>query len=101
MEITKAENGYESPTDALAGGSIASGITCLKLDSERRRTVNGEAQIESPTPESSALFQQQDKDEEKTKYFKKVSIRDRIGCFTWTWFTMVMLTQLSFPPNSN
>ncbi len=84
------ENGYESPNE------FPSSRTDLKKDSERRRNTylwgSDEARIGS-TDSSHAngvLGREKSAAEDKQVQFTRpVAIRDRIGCYTWTWFTMV------------
>jgi hypothetical protein len=80
MRPVTPENGYESPNEILARRhGYFSGST-------------DETHVDFPaSPDASRVLEGignalEDKEAHATR---KVAIRDRIGCYTWTWFTMV------------
>lgn len=102
MRENLPENGYESPRlpddEILFGQGIHNG--------ERRRvrrTGSKDNPDEGKSPDSRAHLNGgagvlnagaiTTRDEEKAQNIRtKAGLRDRIGCFTWTWFTMTMAT---------
>lgn len=105
------ENGYESPvpSPSLSGTEFFVARPPL-MRGERMRvaytresveaTVEGELKerrsltapqngfLENPTPGEDRQLEADGMDEKKMV----VGFRDRIGCYTWTWFTMTMAT---------
>lgn len=102
--------GYESPTEhnvasALAANNLIHRLNDLERrstlnDLERRNTLN---ELERRnTSRDGAARQRQPKMETVDELIKKrhnfegspsaVSLKDRIACFQWTWFTSTMAT---------
>ena len=98
VKVIIPENGYESATELVV---ISSGRCAAQVDIERRRHAffgdSDETQIGfNATPDAHGLSGDRSGVIEEHKDARlgprrQVSIRDRIGCFTWTWFTMVLL----------
>ena len=98
-QVEQAVNGYVTPNeDHFKRGGL--------LDPQRRQhNVSGTGfqprnmsldNLNSRTPDPMSLDKaiSQIRKEKRTQH-KKMGIRDRIGCFTWTWFTMVTLDGLA------
>jgi hypothetical protein len=90
------ENGYESPCPPENEDGYF-GIGIHKEGARRRaRCANrsGEAFVGVQSPETldhvggDNIESGRDHDTE----VRKVGFRDRVGCYTWTWFTMTMAT---------
>jgi hypothetical protein len=96
MNLEAPENGYESPKptdEVFFGQGMHNG--------ERRRAGRKKSEnidkSEPETPESNAPANGPRTDEEPSigvagKAVRRVGLRVRMGCFTWTWFTMTMAT---------
>jgi hypothetical protein len=80
MRPTLPENGYESPNElpARRHGYFSGGSEETHIGSTAFLDTNGALEAMR-----SALEVKDAQDA------RKVAIRDRIGCYTWTWFTMV------------
>jgi hypothetical protein len=95
-----AENGYESPFPSQHGGSGFFSRPKV-VRGERYRLAYTHEGVEPPAEEERAESQtntinrggeenqQLEAEEEKLRI---VGFRDRIGCYTWRWFTMTMAT---------
>lgn len=94
------ENGYESPLSSQTPES--SGFFFGLTDAERgrnERSVDCDSGEETgvddtaETQDSSPVKEQtKEQENEDTPTQSKVGIRDRVGCLTWTWFTLTMAT---------
>jgi len=90
------ENGYESPCPPEnEGGYFGNGI---HKDGERRRTrfadSSGETFVGVQSPETQNHVGRDNVESRRDDGIevRKVGFRDRVGCYTWTWFTMTMAT---------
>jgi hypothetical protein len=97
MKRTAPENGYESPRspdceEGFFGNDMGNGTH--KAGERRRAGRNGQAFVGGQGPETQDRVGKNDADlgREEERETKKVGIRDRLGCYTWTWFTMTMAT---------
>ncbi|CZR59436.1 related to C4-dicarboxylate transport protein mae1 [Phialocephala subalpina] len=96
------ENGYESPRSPESSGFFfGNGI---HKEGERRRNPfadSEDARVEDTDVEikdtiaaednmEAACQEEQRKEDAPTR--RTVGFRDRVGCYTWTWFTMTMAT---------
>ncbi len=91
------ENGYESPNE------FSNGMVDLEKDAERRRTSyfwggSNETRIgftNSIHANGRPEMGRRASEGRQVQSTRPVAIRDRIGCYTWTWFTMVPRPQSS------
>jgi hypothetical protein len=96
IERLLPENGYESPReleneDGFFGNIIGNGTHRVggRKPSRRGQTSVG---VESPEARNDVSRSDTGLVGEEDRDAKKVGIRDRVGCYTWTWFTMTMAT---------
>ncbi|PMD26997.1 hypothetical protein NA56DRAFT_561651 [Hyaloscypha hepaticicola] len=96
IERLLPENGYESPRepeneDGFFGNIIGNGTHRVggRKPSRRGQTSVG---VESPEARNDVSRSDTGLVREEDRDGKKVGIRDRVGCYTWTWFTMTMAT---------
>ncbi len=94
MKVIVPESGYESPAEFSNDKGGAE-----KSSEQRRPVLSGsidETDITSPQLfGKNGLFERRI-DQEKgaqQEWVCKIAIRDRISCFTWTFFTMVLVAQ--------
>lgn len=100
VRAVAVEHGYESPTELFHHESIARVTGVTGPNRKRRRHIfsqnpdqghvdqrKTEGQHNGQIMEEAGLQRVNDGSIGVTQ--RKVSWRDRIGCFTWTWFTMV------------
>jgi hypothetical protein len=88
-------NGYESPNE------FCSGRADLESDSERRRNtyfwgsdITHTGSLDSSNTNGVLARSKSAAEDKQVQPTRPVAIRDRIGCFTWTWFTMVCCTSV-------
>lgn len=84
--------GYESPTEQNAVSALAANNLIHRLNElERRITRRDEAKQQHQRQHPETV----DEAVSKTENYggkSDVSIKDRIACFQWTWFTSTMAT---------
>jgi hypothetical protein len=89
MRVLLPENGYESPAEISTGRVDLHG----SHEGHNRVILGNSHQISTSSTESSNLngvlekLEHEQAGQEQQRY--KIGIRARIGCYTWTWFTMV------------
>lgn len=85
-----SENGYMTPREEHfePGGGIAR-PTNRGRDKSHTDSMSANGFFQAHDPESLARMISNAR---KTRYGKKIGIRDRICCYQWTWFTMTMAT---------
>jgi hypothetical protein len=98
MMMVLPENGYESPLPSPHGGDEYFGRRRHITPERRRVALTGDANT-APAPGDGGEAQAYiinggsgggEQVEEKKP--RTVGFRDRVGCYTWTWFTMNMAT---------
>lgn len=104
------ENGYESPAPSPLPSPLSSprgseiffgGARQTKKERPRHRlayTGNGiedPSEVESKEAQEDTMNEDSDANQQlepDQKTPRAVGLRDRVGCYTWTWFTMTMAT---------
>lgn len=81
-ERSDIENGYADPSANGSGSGSGNRNTDSNIDN--RGSAGSDAQGLEGDHGVNGVDQQPDA---KEKAVSKVSVRDRIGCITWTWFT--------------
>lgn len=79
--------GYESPTEHTAGSALVANHLIHRLNDLDR---NGPRNDQGPRRRQQANVDQIVSEIDKET--QPVSIKDRIACFRWTWFTSTMAT---------
>ncbi|KAI0834286.1 voltage-dependent anion channel-domain-containing protein [Hypoxylon sp. FL0890] len=87
-DIEVAFNGYVTPgEDYFNRGTVSPGLSVSNREQREKRPPP--VPMSGPNAESLARMISNAR---KPKRGKKISIRDRICCYQWTWFTMTMAT---------
>lgn len=97
------ENGYESPRSPESSGFFFG--RGIQQEGERRRNPfadsSDDARVEDTdvevkdtieTEDNMDMAGQEEQRKEDAPTRRVVGFRDRVGCYTWTWFTMTMAT---------
>jgi len=94
LKTTEPGNGYESPQELLPHASTSSGIDQLAHEHIRRHgfTNTEKAGERNHFFAGQEETQRQPMENSNEPQVRTIGVRDRIGCFTWTWFTMTMAT---------
>ena len=79
--------GYESPTEDFFQ-SVSAPCLVNRRNDDLEKATSGYSPAPSPLP---ANLNSMVTKANKMKPEGKVSIRDRIACYQWTWFTMNMV----------
>jgi hypothetical protein len=98
MMMVLPENGYESPLPSPHGGDEYFGRHRHITPERRRVALTGDANT-APAPGDGGEAQAYiinggsgGSEQVEEKKPRTVGFRDRVGCYTWTWFTMNMAT---------
>lgn len=92
------ENGYESPLSSqtpensgfffgLTEAERQANARSSDCDSGEETGVDDTTETQNPPP-----VKEQEQESEDTPAQRTIGIRDRVGCLTWTWYTLTMAT---------
>lgn len=82
--------GYESPTEHTVTTALATNHLMHRL-SELEQNQRQKEKVGQDRPPREAMHMD-DLVSQKTHDRKPVSIKDRVACFQWTWYTSTMAT---------
>ncbi|CAN8103618.1 unnamed protein product [Discula destructiva] len=91
VQLGRPGHGYESPTEHTVASALAANHLIHRLAELERRTPNRDGAPRQRQQQPETVDELVSK-AERLGASPVVSIKDRIACFQWTWFTSTMAT---------